>query len=193
MPGFVGLSPCQPSVGNFCGAGKVGSCDMSAKQIVLSLAAAFLALSFPVSPAQAADTGVINYCASKSTAKVRAIESGKCASNEWSLGPSKIDRGKKRPDALVPKMSARYKAAKVLGFCLMNSSLTQNAQQGWPSQISLERMWIKPTSSYTARWLNGSGPKNPSILPARKLATISGGGVTRICTSVSGLMPFSAK
>jgi hypothetical protein len=89
--------------------------------------------------------------------------------------------------------TARYSAAKLLGFCLMKSSLTPNAQHGWPSQISLDRMWMKPTSSYTARWLNGSGPRKPSMLPARRLATISGGGVTRICTSVSGFRPFSAR
>ncbi|MCY1561549.1 hypothetical protein D9M68_988160 [compost metagenome] len=88
---------------------------------------------------------------------------------------------------------ARYSAAKVLGFFSMKAPLTPKAQQGWPSQISLDRMWMKPTSSYTARWLNGSGPRKPSMLPARRLATISGGGVTRICTSVSGLMPCSAR
>ena len=88
---------------------------------------------------------------------------------------------------------ARYSAAKEFGFCLIKSLGMAKEQHGWPSQISRLSMWMKPTSSNTARWLIGSGPRNPSMLPARRLATISAGGTTRSCTSVSGLMPFSAR
>jgi hypothetical protein len=42
---------------------------------------------------------------------------------------------------------ARYSAAKLFGFCLMKSAGAANEQQGWPSQISRERMWMKPSSS----------------------------------------------
>jgi len=41
----------------------------------------------------------------------------------------------------------RYSAANVLGFCLTKSSDTPNAQHGWPSQMSFDRMWMKPTPS----------------------------------------------
>ena len=138
---------------------------MSAKRIVLSLAAAFIALGFLVSPAQAADTAVINYCASKSTAKVRAIESGKCASNEWSLGASKIDRGKKRPDALVPKMSARYKAAKLAaskkGYTLNITSVYRSyAKQKYLFERAVKRhgsvaaasKWVLPPKKSNHPW-----------------------------------------
>ncbi|MNT36147.1 hypothetical protein D3C72_1722120 [compost metagenome] len=89
--------------------------------------------------------------------------------------------------------TARYSAAKVLGFFWMNSVLVPKAQQGWPFHRSLVSRWMKPTSSNTARWLKGSGPRKPSILPARRLATISAGGTTRSCTSVSGFKPASAR
>ena len=88
--------------------------------------------------------------------------------------------------------TARYSAAKLFGCFWMNSALVPKAQQGWPFHSSLVSRCRKPSSSYTARWLKGSGPRKPSMLPARRLATISGGGTTRIWMSVSGFSPASA-
>ena len=52
-------------------------------------------------------------CASKVDAKIRKVTVGKCTTNEWSLGTTKISRGKKRPEGLRKQMKARFKAAQL--------------------------------------------------------------------------------
>ena len=42
-------------------------------------------------------------------------------------------------------------SAVVFGIVVTNSFDAANAQHGWPSQISLDSTWMKPTPSYTAR------------------------------------------
>ena len=47
----------------------------------------------------------------------------------------------------VASTIARVSAAKLFGELVMNSRLAAKLQQGWPSQISLDRMCMKPTPS----------------------------------------------
>ncbi len=47
----------------------------------------------------------------------------------------------------------------MFGAFSANSRLAANAQHGCPGQMSFESIQMKPTSSNTARWLNGSGPR----------------------------------
>ena len=94
---------------------------------------------------------------------------------------------------MVELTMARNSAAKVLGLCSTKLVLAAKAQQGCLSQISLVNRWMKPMPSNTARWLKGSATMKPSMLSARRLATMSGGAITRSCTSVSGSSPFSAR
>ena len=54
----------------------------------------------------------------------------------------------------------------MLGFCLTKSVGTPKEQQGGRPQISFERMWMKPTSSNTARWLKGQPGSRPGCRPA---------------------------
>ena len=54
---------------------------------------------------------------------------------------------------------ARRSAPKALGALSAKSFRAAKAQQGWPGQMSFESMKMKPSFSYTARWLNGSGPR----------------------------------
>jgi hypothetical protein len=63
-------------------------------------------------PASAEESPVIDYCAKKTTGKVRAITEGTCTKKERSLGAGPIARGETHPTALVPQFKARYEAAK---------------------------------------------------------------------------------
>ena len=63
-------------------------------------------------PAIANEAPVIDYCAKKTTGKVRAITEGACTKKERSLGAGPIVRGETHPSALVPQFKARYEAAK---------------------------------------------------------------------------------
>ncbi len=59
----------------------------------------------------------------------------------------------------VASTMARKRAPNVLGAVSAISRRVANAQHGWPGQMSLESIQMKPTSSCTARWLNGSGAR----------------------------------
>jgi D-alanyl-D-alanine dipeptidase len=83
-----------------------------AKLLIASFLAIAVSVSFFITPANAAEKPVIDYCAKKTTGKVRAITEGKCTKKERSLGATPIVRSKKRPKALVPKVKNRYEAAK---------------------------------------------------------------------------------
>jgi len=72
-----------------------------------------LALIFPTSPVSAKETAILDYCANKATGSVRKVTKGTCASAEISLGAQAISHPKTRPTDLVPKLKARYEAAKV--------------------------------------------------------------------------------
>lgn len=113
-------------------------------------------------PAVAADDTIVNYCASKSTAKVRPIYSGKCLKSEWSLGAKAIKRGKDRPKALVPKMNSRFKAAKLAA---KKSGHTLNMTSGYRSysrQKYLYERAIKRHGSAEAasKWVLPPGKSN---------------------------------
>lgn len=69
-------------------------------------------MALVIVPASADEVQVIDFCASKSSGKVRAITDGACTSKERSLGAQPITRPEKRPTALLPQFKARYSAAK---------------------------------------------------------------------------------
>ena len=71
-----------------------------------------VSFSFTIIPSTAAEAPVVDYCAKKSSGKVRAITEGVCTKNERSLGATPIVRSKTRPKALVPQVKNRYEAAK---------------------------------------------------------------------------------
>ena len=85
---------------------------MSRSRVVLIAGALCLSLFVPVLPAQATDAPVIDYCAKKSTGKIRVITEGSCTAKEFSLGITPIARGEQRPNALIPQFKDRYSAAK---------------------------------------------------------------------------------
>jgi hypothetical protein len=91
---------------------EVGSRFVRAKLLIVSFLTLAFSFSFTVIPANAAEAPVIDYCAKKTSGKVRAITEGKCTKNERSLGATPIARSEKRPKALVPKVKNRYEAAK---------------------------------------------------------------------------------
>jgi D-alanyl-D-alanine dipeptidase len=91
---------------------KVGSTIMRAKGLIVSLLTLAISFSFTSIPASANDAPVIDYCAKKTTGKVRAITEGACTKNERSLGATPIVRSETRPKALVPQVKNRYEAAK---------------------------------------------------------------------------------
>jgi D-alanyl-D-alanine carboxypeptidase len=113
-------------------------------------------------PALAANDPVVNYCASKSSAKVRPIYSGKCSKSEWSLGAKEIKRGKVRPKALVPKMSSRFKAAKLAakknGHTLnMTSGFRSYARQKYLYERAIKR---HGSAAAASKWVLPPGKSN---------------------------------
>ena len=91
---------------------QVGSSFVRAKLLIASFLSIAVSFSFSITPAVAAEAPIIDYCAKKSTGKVRAITEGSCTKKERSLGAAPINRSEKRPKALVPKVKNRYEAAK---------------------------------------------------------------------------------
>jgi hypothetical protein len=91
---------------------KVGSTIMRAKGLIVSFLTLAITFSFTIIPAAATEAPVINFCAKKSSGKVRAITEGACTKNERSLGATPIVPSETRPKALVPQVKNRYEAAK---------------------------------------------------------------------------------
>ena len=85
---------------------------MKAPRLVASIATVAISLALTTVPASANEAPVIDYCAKKTTGKVRAITEGACTKKERSLGAGPIVRGETHPSALVPQFKARYEAAK---------------------------------------------------------------------------------
>ena len=85
---------------------------MRVKLLIASFLAIAVSFSFSITPAAAAEAPIIDFCAKKTTGKVRAITEGTCTKKERSLGATPIVRSEKRPKALVPKVKNRYEAAK---------------------------------------------------------------------------------
>ncbi len=86
---------------------------MRARHLKFVLGALVLSLLISNTPVGATEVPAIDFCANKSTGKIRAITEGICTSKEMSLGAQPISRPKKRPSDLVPQFKARYEAAKV--------------------------------------------------------------------------------
>jgi hypothetical protein len=82
------------------------------KPLLVSLLTLVVSFSFTIIPANAVEAPAIDFCAKKTTGKVRTITEGKCTKKERSLGAAPIVRSEKRPKALVPKVKSRYEAAK---------------------------------------------------------------------------------
>jgi len=74
---------------------------MKAPRLLASIATVAISLALTTVPASANEAPVIDYCAKKTTGKIRAITEA---------GP--IVRGETHPSALVPQFKARYEAAK---------------------------------------------------------------------------------
>ena len=85
---------------------------MKAPRLLTSIVTVAISLALTTVPASANEAPVIDYCAKKTTGKVRAITEGSCTKKERSLGATPIGRSEKRPKALVPKVKNRYEAAK---------------------------------------------------------------------------------
>ena len=85
---------------------------MKAPRLLASIATFAISLVLTTVPAGANEAPVIDYCAKKTTGKVRAITEGSCTKKERSLGAGPIVRGETHPNALVPQFKARYEAAK---------------------------------------------------------------------------------
>ena len=85
---------------------------MRAKRFKVAIGTVIFSLLIGAAPASADEVQVIDFCASKSSGKVRAITDGACTSKERSLGAQPITRPEKRPTALLPQFKARYSAAK---------------------------------------------------------------------------------
>ena len=85
---------------------------MKAPRLLASIATVSISLALTAVPASANEAPVIDYCAKKTTGKVRAITEGVCTKKERSLGAGPIARGETHPNTLVPQFKARYEAAK---------------------------------------------------------------------------------
>ena len=85
---------------------------MRAKVLITGLLSLAITFALTIVPASANETPVIDYCAKKTTGKVRAITEGACTKKERSLGAGPLARGETHPIALVPQFKARYEAAK---------------------------------------------------------------------------------
>jgi hypothetical protein len=91
---------------------EVGSRFVRAKLLIVSFLTLAVSFSFTIIPASATEAPVIDFCAKKSSGKVRAITEGTCSKSERSLGATPIVRSEARPSALVPQFKNRYEAAK---------------------------------------------------------------------------------
>ena len=85
---------------------------MKANRLKFTLGALVFSLLISNTPVGAAEIPAIDFCANKSTGKIRAITEGICTSKERSLGTQPISRQKNRPSDLVPQFKSRYEAAK---------------------------------------------------------------------------------
>jgi D-alanyl-D-alanine carboxypeptidase len=85
---------------------------MKVGQIKLVVGALVVTLLMSASPAVATEAPIIDFCAKKTTGKVRAITEGSCKASERSLGASPIVRGETHPTELNPQFKARFEAAK---------------------------------------------------------------------------------
>lgn len=85
---------------------------MKVGQIKLVISALVVTLLMGASPAVATEAPVIDFCAKKTSGKIRAITEGACKKSELSLGIAPIVRGDTHPTALIPQFKARYEAAK---------------------------------------------------------------------------------
>ena len=117
-----------------------------------------LMLAFSSPPPVVAST-VIDYCAKKSDATVRAITDGTCKKNERSLGNAPIEPSGKRPTALHPLMKNRWlsaqRAAKLAGVVLEYST----AYRSLSFQRYLFQKEIKETGSRKAAMKEVLPPK----------------------------------
>jgi LAS superfamily LD-carboxypeptidase LdcB len=141
---------------------KVGSIVMRTRWVVVMVSVLASSLILTALPAVASEETVVNYCASKSSAKVRPIYSGKCLKSEWSLGAKEIKRGKVRPKALVPKMSSRFKAAKLAakknGHTLnMTSGFRSYARQKYLFEQAIKR---HGSAAAASKWVLPPGKSN---------------------------------
>ena len=135
---------------------------MKTRLLVATVWALASSLLLTVVPAHATEEPAINYCASKSTAKVRPIYSGKCLKSEWSLGAKEIKRGKVRPKALVPKMNSRFKAAKLAAKKNGHSLNLTSGYRSYSRQKYLFQRAVKKHGSEAAasKWVLPPGKSN---------------------------------
>ena len=75
------------------------------------------------------------------------------------------------------------------GWAVRHSLDMAMLQHGCPAQSSLVNVKMRPAPVATARWLNGSGPMNPSIPPTCSCAIMSAGRRSRSSRSRTGSTP----
>ena len=138
---------------------------MRAKLINLVIGFLVFSLLLGTAPASAKKIPIIDFCANKSTGKVRAIIKGACSKSELSLGVGPIVRGETRPDALIPQFNSRYKAAKAAakkkGYKLsITSGYRTLAQQKFLFERAIKRngsvkeatKWVLPPEKSNHPW-----------------------------------------
>ena len=85
---------------------------MLRKLVIVVIGSLVVSLTLYPMSASARETPIVDYCADKTSGKIRKISEGSCSSNELSLGTSQIKRALERPKAIVPKLANRFEAAK---------------------------------------------------------------------------------
>ena len=138
---------------------------MRVKRLSVVIGSLILSLLVGTTPAVANQAVITDYCAKKSTGKVRAITEGKCKSNERTLGSGPIVRGDSRPNALVPKFKSRYEAAKTAaarkGYTLaITSGYRSLKRQKYLYQRAIKRhgsaaaasKWVLPPEKSNHPW-----------------------------------------
>jgi len=128
---------------------------MRVKYLNLAIGTLIFTLLFSTAPANAKKIQVIDFCANKSTGKIREITEGACKKNERSLGAQPISQPTKRPSDLVPQFKARYEAAKAAAKLKGHTLAITSGYRTLARQKYLYERAIKRHGSVTAatKWV----------------------------------------
>jgi hypothetical protein len=123
------------------------------KKFGLAFCASLALTTGTVIPALGTDIVAIDFCADLKTAVVSPIAEGTCAVGQLSLGAGPIERGDKRPKALIPQFKNRYVVAKIAA---KKKGFTLQVTSGWRSY------------SYQAKLFKRAIKRNGSVAEASK-------------------------
>ena len=96
-------------------------------------------------PAQATSARVIDYCASIENGGIHPIITGKCASDERSLGLGKLVQPPRRPQHLDKQLVARFNAARTVGA---SHGYTIAIRSGWRSVNHQQQLFDAAVKKY---------------------------------------------